>query len=324
MKILSSKDERFMIKVVDMYYKDEMSQDAISKKLNISRATVSRTLSRAKKEGIVKIQINYPSENTIDLEKSIEKEFGLKEVLIAVEAEGINKDYAVSLQASEYLARILKNNMKLGINWGRSMKNLITTFEKEGYNKSINVKGVEIIPFLGTNNSFDEKSESLRLTYSNFLAIKMGQLIDGKIYNLSAPMVVSNSKAKEVIMNEPDVKRVLEKSKTCDVAILGIGPIDKDGSLFVLMEDGEEMAEKLRQKNAVGEVIGRAYNKQGDIIHSELDDRIIGVTLEELKKIPLKIGVAYGKHKVESIKAALRGSLIDVLVTDRDTAEQLV
>lgn len=321
---MSSKDERFMIKVVDMYYKDEMSQDAISKKLNISRATVSRTLSRAKKEGIVKIQINYPSENTIDLEKSIEKEFGLKEVLIAVEAEGINKDYAISLQASEYLARILKNNMKLGINWGRSMKNLITTFEKEGYNKSINVKGVEIIPFLGTNNSFDEKSESLRLTYSNFLAIKMGQLIDGKIYNLSAPMVVSNSKAKEVIMNEPDVKRVLEKSKTCDVAILGIGPIDKDGSLFVLMEDGEEMAEKLRQKNAVGEVIGRAYNKQGDIIHSELDDRIIGVTLEELKKIPLKIGVAYGKHKVESIKAALRGSLIDVLVTDRDTAEQLV
>ena len=321
---MSSKDERFMIKVVDMYYKDEMSQDAISKKLNISRATVSRTLSRAKKEGIVKIQINYPSENTIDIEKSIEKEFGLKEVLIAVETEGMNKDYAVSVQASEYLARILKNNMKLGINWGRSMKNLITTFEKEGYNKSINVKGVEIIPFLGTNNSFDEKSESLRLTYSNFLAIKMGQLIDGKIYNLSAPMVVSNSKAKEVIMNEPDVKRVLEKSKTCDVAILGIGPIDKDGSLFVLMEDGEEMAEKLRQKNAVGEVIGRAYNKQGDIIHSELDDRIIGVTLEELKKIPLKIGVAYGNQKVESIKAALRGSLIDVLVTDRDTAEQLV
>lgn len=324
MKILGIKDERFMIKVVDMYYKDEMSQDAISKKLNISRATVSRTLSRAKKEGIVKIQINYPSENTIDLEKSIEKEFGLKEVLVAVETEGMNKDYAVSIQASEYLARILKNNMKLGINWGGSMKNLITTFEAEGYNKSINVKGVEIIPFLGTNNSFDEKSESLRLTYSNFLAIKMGQLINAKIYNLSAPMVVSNSKAKEVIMNEPDVKGVLEKAKTCDVAVLGLGPIDKDGSLFVLMDDGEDMAEKVRQTNAIGEVVGRAYDENGDIIHSELDDRIIGITLEELKKIPLKICVAYGNHKVEAIRAALRGALIDVLITDRETAEQLI
>lgn len=321
---MSSKDERFMIKVVDMYYKEEMSQDAISKKLNISRATVSRTLTRAKKEGIVKIQINYPSENAIDLEKTIEKKFGLKEVLIGVEREGINKDYAVSVQASEYLTRILKNNMKLGINWGHSMKNLITTFESEGYNKLVNVKNVEVIPFLGTNNSFDKKSEMLRLTYSNFLAIKMCQLINAKNYNLSAPMVVSNSTAKEVIMNEPDVKGVLEKAKTCDVAILGMGSIDKNGSLFILMEDGEEIAESLRQKNAVGEILGCAYDKNGNVVYSELDDRIIGVTLEDLKKIPLKVGIAYGSNKVEAIKAGLRGHIIDVLITDRETAEKLI
>lgn len=321
---MSSKDERFMIKVVDMYYKEEMSQDAISKKLNISRATVSRTLTRAKKEGIVKIQINYPSENTIELEKNIEKKFGLKEVLIGVENESVSKDYAVALQASEYLARILKNNMKLGINWGRSMKNLVTTFEQEGYNKSINVKGVEIIPFLGTNNSFEEKSQSLRLTYSNFLAIKMAELLKCKNYNLSAPMIVSSQKVKDVIINEPDVSGVLKKAKTCDVALLGIGSIDKNSSLFVLMDDGEKMSDTIKQQGGIGEVIGRAYDENGNIIHSELDNRIIGVTLEELKQIPLKIGVGYGNQKVKSIKAALKGGLIDVLITDRETAEKLV
>lgn len=321
---MSSKDERFMIKVVDMYYKEEMSQDAISKKLNISRATVSRTLTRAKKEGIVKIQINYPSENTIELEKNIEKEFGLKEVLIGVENESVSKDHAVALQASEYLARILKNNMKLGINWGRSMKNLVTTFEQEGYNKSINVKGVEIIPFLGTNNSFEEKSQSLRLTYSNFLAIKMAELLNCKNYNLSAPMIVSSQKVKDVIINEPDVSGVLKKAKTCDVALLGIGTIDKDSSLFVLMDDGEKMSDIIKQQGGIGEVIGRAYDKNGNIIYSELDNRIIGVTLEELKQIPLKIGVGYGNQKVEAIKAALKGGLIDVLITDRETAEKLI
>ncbi len=321
---MSSKDERFMIKVVDMYYKEEMSQDAISKKLNISRATVSRTLTRAKKEGIVKIQINYPSENTIELEKNIEKKFGLKEVLIGVENESVSKDYAVALQASEYLARILKNNMKLGINWGRSMKNLVTTFEQEGYNKSINVKGVEIIPFLGTNNSFEEKSQSLRLTYSNFLAIKMAELLKCKNYNLSAPMIVSSQKVKDVIINEPDVSGVLKKAKTCDVALLGIGSIDKNSSLFVLMDDGEKMSDTIKQQGGIGEVIGRAYDENGNIIHSELDNRIIGVTLEELKQIPLKIGVGYGNQKVKAIKAALKGGLIDVLITDRETAEKLV
>lgn len=321
---MSSKDERFMIKVVDMYYKDEMSQDAISKKLNISRATVSRTLTRAKKEGIVKIQINYPSENTLELEKAIEKKFGLKEVLIGVENENISKDYAVAIQASEYLARILKNNLKLGINWGRSMKNLVTTFEQEGYNKSVTAKGMEIIPFLGTNNAFEEKSESLRLTYSNFLAIKMAELLKCKNYNLSAPMIVSSQNVKDIIISEPDVKGVLEKAKTCDVALLGIGSIDKNSSLFILMDDGEKMSDIIKEQGAVGEIVGRAYDINGNIINTELDNRIIGVTLEELKQVPLKIAVGYGIHKIEAIKAALKGNLVDVLITDRETAEKLV
>lgn len=245
-------------------------------------------------------------------------------MLIGVENESVSKDYAVALQASEYLARILKNNMKLGINWGRSMKNLVTTFEQEGYNKSINVKGVEIIPFLGTNNSFEEKSQSLRLTYSNFLAIKMAELLKCKNYNLSAPMIVSSQKVKDVIINEPDVSGVLKKAKTCDVALLGIGSIDKNSSLFVLMDDGEKMSDTIKQQGGIGEVIGRAYDENGNIIHSELDNRIIGVTLEELKQIPLKIGVGYGNQKVKAIKAALKGGLIDVLITDRETAEKLV
>ena len=71
-------------------------------------------------------------------------------------------------------------------------------------------------------------------------------------------------------------------------------------------------------------IMEKQYDKNGEPIHSELDERIIGVTLEELKEIPLKIGVAYGEHKVQSIKAGLRGHLIDVLITDRETAEKLI
>ena len=84
------------------------------------------------------------------------------------------------------------------------------------------------------------------------------------------------------------------------------------------------MSDTIKQQGGIGEVIGRAYDENGNIIHSELDNRIIGVTLEELKQIPLKIGVGYGNQKVKAIKAALKGGLIDVLITDRETAEKLV
>ena len=75
---MSKSDERFLMKVVDMYYKEEMSQEKIAKKLDVSRTTISRALAKAKKEGIVKVIINFPVENSIEMEKKLEKKFNLK------------------------------------------------------------------------------------------------------------------------------------------------------------------------------------------------------------------------------------------------------
>ena len=77
------REERFIIKVVEMHYKQGLSQQEIGKKLNVSRTTISRALAQAKKQGYVQIKINYPEDSAINLEGRLEERFGLKEAVIA-------------------------------------------------------------------------------------------------------------------------------------------------------------------------------------------------------------------------------------------------
>ena len=77
------REERFIIKVVEMHYKQGLSQQEIGKKLNVSRTTISRTLAQARREGYVQIKINYPEGSAINLEGMLEEKFQLKEVVIA-------------------------------------------------------------------------------------------------------------------------------------------------------------------------------------------------------------------------------------------------
>jgi DNA-binding transcriptional regulator LsrR (DeoR family) len=85
-----------------------------------------------------------------------------------------------------------------------------------------------------------------------------------------------------------------------------------------------EELDRLRQQGAVGDVCLRFFDVNGNPIENVLDNRVIGMQLEQLRKVERSVGIAGGKRKFEAIRGALRGKLINVLITDRRTAERLV
>ena len=97
---MSKNDERFLMKVVDMYYKEEMSQEKIAKKLDVSRTTISRALAKAKKDGFVKIIIDFPAENSIELEKELEEKYQMKEVIVVRSGNVETSEYLVAKEAA--------------------------------------------------------------------------------------------------------------------------------------------------------------------------------------------------------------------------------
>lgn len=313
---------RLVFRILDLYYNEELSQEIIARKFHISRSTVSRILTKAKKDGYVNISINYPTTNHFELEKKLEKKFNLQEAVIAdIEQESF-MCMAVSHFAADYIGRIIQENMKISMAWGSTlrgtldyMENLMTTSKKMP-------KNIKIIPLLGSPNVNPDPSN--KLNFSNILVKNMGRILNAESFCLSAPMIVENKNIKGVMESEKQISYILEMGKNCDIAIVGIGAVDRYSSLLLSGLVTTHEQEELKALNICGDVIGRYYDVSGSFINTQFDDRIIGIKISDYMKIPIRTGIAYGSKKVKSITAALKGGVINVIVTDSITANMVL
>ena len=313
------KSDRFLIKVAELYYQDGLSQQQIAKKLHTSRTSISRALIQARNEGYVQIRIQYPEQSNLELERKLEEKYGLTEALIAVPAYDQSVEQEISYQAVDYILRVLKKNMILGMTWGRAMHGFVEQLAKDERLRSLSFQNVKVVPFLGTPGVTQVDSWDAT-TYSNTLATKVGNLLHCASYNLSAPMYVDGSKEKEMIEGIEEISKVLQMAENADIALIGIGSMQKDSSILKAGIRTEEEYKELIQKGAVGEIVGRIYDKEGQVVDEDLRRKMIGISTQQIKKIPVRVGISYGKDKVEAIK----GEMINVLVTDATTAEKLM
>lgn len=317
------KSDRFLIKVAELYYRDGLSQQEIAQKLHTSRTSISRALIQARNEGYVQIRIQYPEQSNLGLERELEEKYGLTEALIAVPAYDQASDQEVAFQAVDYTLRVLKKNMVLGMTWGRAMHGFVEQLAQDERLRSLSFRNVKIVPFLGTPGVTQLDSWDAT-TYSNTLATKVGNLLHCASYNLSAPMYVDGEKEKELIEGIDEISKVLHMAEAADMALIGIGSMQKDSSIIKAGIRTEEEYKELMQKGAVGEIVGRIYDKNGQTVDEDLQRKMIGISLDKIAKIPVRVGISYGKDKIEAIKGAIAGGLVNVLVTDVPTAELLL
>lgn len=140
--------ERFIIKVVEMHYKQGMSQQEIGKRLNVSRTTISRILAQARREGYVQIKINYPEDATVSLEKQLEEKYGLKEAVIASVQNKDELADEIAFYASDYLLRTLKNHMTIALTRGVTLQNMVEYLGNDVRLKFLKTDDVNVVPLM--------------------------------------------------------------------------------------------------------------------------------------------------------------------------------
>ena len=193
--------------------------------------------------------------------------------------------------------------MVFGMTWGRAMHEFVEQLAKDERLRSLSFQNVKVVPFLGTPGAIQSDSWNTT-TYSNTLATKVGNLLHCASYNLSAPMYVEGTKEKELIESIDEIAKVLHMAETADIALIGIGSMQDDSSIIKAEIRTKEEYKELVRKGAVGEMVG--------------------ISLDKIAKIPVRVGMSYGKDKIEAIKGAIAGGLVNVLVTDVPTAELLL
>jgi len=311
---LEAKHSR-LVRVASLYYEENRTQQEIAKVLNISRSGVSRLLTEARETGVVEIIIHHPLRTVSYLENELLSKFGLRDVRILAGEYSRRDEVLQKLGrlAAGYLSDILQDGVRIGISWGTALQFMIDAL------KPLNYPRAEVVQLIGATGS-----ENLP-NHGPILAQLLAKKLNGRSYQIHAPLIVDNVRTKEVLLNEKNIKTGLEKAEQADIALLGIGSTRAD--LNSLLRTGYlsiEETRNIRDLGAVGDVCAQHYNLDGDWLDIDINQRVIGIGLEALKKIDTRIGVAGSSNKAQTIYGALKGGYINVLISDEQAAKRIL
>jgi len=310
-----SSDDALAVQVAVLKYKLDYSQRMIAERLNMSTMTVSRILERARKLGIVEINILTPIENHWNLEQQIENSFGIKKAVVFRNRYEEMPDDLLGRAAAQYIDYLLGPNDNIGISPGRTLAKVIPHLKLSMLKKNNSLNVIQTIGGFSTAESFSPVS-ILQEFVNNNNGVK-GHFLNLPIY---APTVeVHNTLIANGALDS--ITRLWEK---IDVMLFSIGPVGDD-SIYRISEmlTSAEMND-LISEGAVGSVYGRWYDHKGHFLDSEINQRVFGIPIEIVKKIPMRILITSGKNRIETIKAGLLTQLCDIIITEENTARALL
>lgn len=312
-----SDELRLIARVARMYYGENLTQSAIARQLSLSQASVSRLLKRAHDEEIVHISIDVPRGTFPDLEDRLRERYGIDEAIVADCDEDREEAILSSIgeAAAHFLESTLKDGEVVGISsWSQTLLRMV-----DNIHPMKRVAASKVVQTLGGMGNPGVEIHATQLT------TRLARLTQAEPILLSAPGVAASTAGRLVLVGDPFVRSALEEFRNITLALLGIGAVQpsevlaRSGNVFT-----HEELEGLARRGAVGDISLRFFDAQGRAVVAPLDERVIGMTLDEIKAIPRVVGLAGGSRKVDAIRGALLGRYVDVLITDRFTAAKLV
>lgn len=302
--------EEQMISAAWMHYDEGLTHEQIAARLRLSRVKVTRLLQRALREGIVQIRIVRPRPFQYQLERRLEERFGLRRaIVVPTSTPGETLD-AVGRAGAEYLREILTPGCRLGVGWSTTVKRMEPYLEpprKRTY--------CSIVELAGSH---------LRQTTPYTVSWRIARVLGQPLETLPVPVVVQSHAAREAILQEEAIRTTLDHAKNCDIAIVGLGDVAPNGTMVRTGYLTEEDMADLRRRGAVGDILMRHYDAEGRYVASPLDGRIVSLGFPDICRIPHIVAMAVGSNKVEPILGAVRGKLCHSLITDTDTAVQVL
>ncbi|MBF0707148.1 sugar-binding transcriptional regulator [Alkalihalobacillus hwajinpoensis] len=302
-----------VVEAARLYYQLDYSQQEIAKRLEVSRPTVSRLLKQAKREGIVEIKIHDPSQDVHLLATDLAEAYGLLDARVAIVPEfedQIVKKHIGKI-AADYLNATIQDNDLIGVSWG-------TTLNEIGKNlRHQLLKNVSVVQLNG-GISYSETN-----TYAYEVIQMIGRAFHATSHFLPVPAIVDHLLVKQTMEEDRHIRRVLDMGRNANIALYSVGIPTNDSVIVQADYVSEQELEAIHSKS-VGEICSRFFDEKGMLIHEELNERTIGIDLEDLSRKEKSILAAGGPKKVEAIYGALQGGYANVLVTDHYTARALL
>lgn len=310
---MKQRETELILQAARLYYEDELSQDQVASKLSTSRSNISRMLTAAKRLGYVEIRIIAPTSRHDFVAQQLIEKLSVDDIQVIAPDRNDLALNAVGRAAAQTLQKSLKANQTIAISWGRGLEATVVNCRKDS------IPGLKVTQLMGS------MSNVITSVSAEEVGRTLARNLNADFIPFSAPVIVSSHKTRDSLMQEPAVSRVLDMARKADVALVGIGSAGSTSSEMLVEELGLTKTERETTfKNMAGDIAARFYNAQGKILSSAFDSRVIGLSLDEIRKIPKVIGVATGADKVLGVVGAARSKIVDHLIIDLSCANAIL
>jgi DNA-binding transcriptional regulator LsrR (DeoR family) len=294
-----------------LYYEEQMTQEEVAERLGVSRATVINFLQEAREQGIVSISIGAEHLQSVRIARRLATRYGLASCLVVPRGHPDTPDYEqIGRAGARLLTQILGPDDVLGVSWGRTVLALSNALP------AMSLPHVSVVQITGSAISTEDFSPE-------FCTSNIANRIGARCVNLHTPGIVSRPSVKVTLMAEPTVMQQFAVIRSCNKVLFGVAGVDARSMSLLSGYLTAEASRPYLERGAAGVLAGRFVGRDGGPVTGGLDDRMIGLTLDEIKQIPERICVAGGAGKVAAIDATLRGGYATVLVTDEAAATGL-
>ncbi len=296
-----------LVKVAKLYYLGNLSQEDIGKIIGVSRPMVSRMLAAARERKIVRFEINASCDSNIELAKKIKTHFALKYVFVVPSsASEEDSKREVGRQAGDFLNSQLKNDMVIGTAWGSTIGQFVHAFKPE---KS--VLGATVLQLAGSLNAHSFETDS------RDYAKELAQKLDARLTTMQTPFVVGNQLLRDLLLQEPETKHLFDMFHKIDIAFVGVGSSKPEKSAtYQAGYITKEEAQVLVDMGAGADICGHRITRNGHKVETLLSDRILSISLDVLKELPLVVALGAGEDKSSTIIAGVRGGYLNALIID--------
>lgn len=312
---VSDKRNSLLADVAEMYYLEGKDQSDIALELGVTRSMISRMLTEARTHGIVEIKVIRPIRSDHDLEEAIKAKFGIESVFVVALDDTKPEKMLINLgrAAAEVLKKQLRANLTIGVAWGTAVSATVDAVQ------AMSEPSIKIIQLVGAQGARNVEYDGHALVQR--LAEKLG----GEGYYINAPYLCQTAEIARSMRDTRGIKETIDMGKEIQVALLGIGTTETEYSSYYLSGLlSEEEIDVFRKNGVVGDIASNYFNIDGSPFYDDFLNRLIAIKLEDLKRVPVRIGIAGGSIKVNAIIGALNSKLVNYLVTDSLTARLIM
>lgn len=298
-------ERRLMLKAVWYYYIENYTQQHISNLLGVSRSKVINLLERARQNGVIQFNVQQGNARRMSMENALAERFGLKDTFIVPRTATLTApNESIAQAAAMYILHRAEENAFINIGYGDTTSHILN--------------------HLATATQLPLHAVSMTGGVNYYLPNAVSNVFNARLYLIPSPLLLSNAALRDALRREPDVEEIFRMIPLSSMSVVGIGCMNEQATILKNGILNKNDFTYLKLQGAVGDILSHFVDKNGEMVSPDLEARLMSTPVDQLKGLENVIGAAGGPGKAEAILAVLRGGYLDVLITDEDTAEQLL